>query len=1240
MDPLKFLQWNARSIQNKKHEIIHLSNTLSPTIICITETWLKPDHRFSLQGYSSYRDDRLDGHGGSMILVNNKFTCTYLTIPAHNGNDINIVGIKIKDINILSIYLPHPNPSILPFLRCVFLLFPPPLLVLGDFNSHNSMWGSETNDSFGSELGVMLEELGLCILNDGRPTRMTPPGQRKSCVDLTICSNDLATLLQWNVLDSTFGSDHYPIITFYPLRCYPQHPPPPLLKYRLSDANWENYKKLLENKVQSLPQITAENLNACYKEFCKAVSDSADLNIPLKNSASGKIASPPWWDRECTEMIKSRKKAEKDYKQNMTDSNLINYQRIAAKTRRVFRRKKTSSWRQFCASLSPDTSSSIVWNQINRFRRGLSHRNSPSISEIVAGNIFDKIAPPFVPNLIDLPYSDHTFLISTHAIDHPFTMFELLSVLSSVKDSAPGVDGFPYSFLIKAGKIVLKYFLNLINAFFDFNYIPKEWKTQIIIPILKHGKPPEVSDSYRPIALSSTFSKIFEHLLKNRLEWFVEKNSLLPSSQFGFRKGLCTVDSLGIFVTDLRIAFSRNESVLAAFLDITAAYDNVILSVLRYKLQQLSIPEKIIRVLCSILMCREVLLRVPGQNLGTRLVWKGLPQGCVLSPILYNLYTSSLHLSLNPDCQILQYADDLVLYISSPSISQASSSLQISLDSLSLWLEERGLQLSASKSTVVTFSRKRNIPLVSLKIEGSYIPVCDSVKFLGLILDSKLTGIKHIEHIIKKAERNLNIIKALSGVSWGSHPFTQKILYHAIVRSVLDYGTFLLKPSNKSSLKALDTLQSRALRCVLGCMRSTPVNALQVECVDPPLFIRFQFLSDRFLLRVNARSDHPLKKKLECLDNLCLTSSYWHHKQTPPLINSFKKLRDVEQDSPIQTFPKLCWHEFPYEVITYSPNVIVNLGFAKESPQNNILFTSEVTTRWNNSHLFFTDASKLTELGKTGVAVYYQNSRIALLFQCPPHSSVFTGECVGILEACLFIESHNISNAVIFSDSKSALESISINPIYNKLNSDIILNIRNSLFNSSSKGLNITLVWIPGHSGIRGNEVVDSLAKQATSQQVDNKHYRYQTYDILNLPQRQAHQSWQEDWDKTSKIKGRSYASIQALVPRKPWFSKYKKLNKKSVSILSRIRLGHCCTPVFLNKIRIRDSSLCECGFEEGSLDHIFFACPNNTFCIYNLLPKLNIPLPTNVSSLLNFYNNPELTFLLSKFININNIKL
>ncbi|CAK1582789.1 unnamed protein product [Parnassius mnemosyne] len=480
--------------------------------------------------------------------------------------------------------------------------------------------------------------------------------------------------------------------------------------------------------------------------------------------------------------------------------------------------------------------------------------------------------------------------INNSRFNELFSNEEFELVVQHLKDSSPGIDGIPYSFISNAGSKSKQIFLDLINDIFITGIVPNDWKMQIIIPILKPDKNPSDGNSYRPIALSSTLCKIMEHLIKNRLEWFVENKGLLAKTQFGFRKGLSTLDSLSVFTSDIRSAFSREESVGAVFLDVSSAYDNVIHPLLKEKMLLLDIPHRITRIIFNLLSVRSICIRVQGKLLPPRQIWRGLLQGSVLSPILFNIYTHNLEHSVNSFCKVLQYADDLTLYYSSKNFTDLSYRLNSALFYLNNWLTDNGLSLSPTKSRVVIFSRKRFCPNISISVQNQIIPTSDNVKFLGVFLDSKMTGIPHLTFIAQKCEKNVNILRSLTGVWWGSHPYCLKLLYNALIRSHFDYGTFLLEPCNKQALNLLDKIQLKCLRIILGAMKSSPSNALQVECGEPPLYLRRQYLADRFIYRIFQISSHPLLSKLRSLNSGLKNNNYWTHKDVPCILKSYQKI--------------------------------------------------------------------------------------------------------------------------------------------------------------------------------------------------------------------------------------------------------------------------------------------------------------------------------------------------------------
>lgn len=1235
------LQWNSRSVRHKKSDLFYLINKHHPSVLAISETWLKPDSIFRVPGYSCFRDDRNDGHGGALLLVNRSIPYNRLNLPGFSDN-LNAVAVSVFNISILSIYIPHPNVACIPELNLILASLPSPILVLGDFNCHHPMWGSYKTDSFALLLLDVLDDFNLCVLNDGRSTRRTSPLQNcNSVVDLSLCSPSLASRLNWSVLSDSCGSDHFPILVSFPDTTIPTSSITPLLKFQTLKADWMQFIKFCELTSPSLPSIGPFSIEVAYSEFTSMLLDAAKVSIPPKKLSSGLLSSPPWWDSDCSDMIRKRKSAEKRYTNSWSEVDYLQYKHIAAKTRRTLSQKKKFGWQSFCESLSPCSSSSIVWKKVRKFRGSFEDSSPQSNCDSWFDGFADKLAPPWVPSqeeslpVASFSSSSHDSLLSSY-IDKPFSLEELNLVLDSLKDSTPGFDGIPYSFIIKSGDLSKLYLLALFNYYFESGAPPDCWRSQVIIPILKPGKDASCPSSYRPIALSSCLGKIMEHLIKARLEWFLESKGTFPKNQFGFRKGMSTLDSLSILVTDIRLALTKQESLIGVFLDISSAYDSVLLPVLKQKMLDLHIPMRFVRFISNFLSTRTILFRCNGEVLpASRTIWKGLPQGSVLSPLLFNIYTHDLHNSVSQLCEVLQFADDLVIYSSDKSISSCSARLSSALNYLNVWLSDHGLSISPSKSNVVVFSRKRCIPSISISVDNIVIPVCSDVKFLGVTLDSRLSGQSHLYKIIKKCEKNHNILRSVSGVWWGSHPYTQKLLYNAIIRSHFDYGSFLLEPCNSRALGTLDRLQYKSLRVVIGAMRSSPTNALLVECVDPPLRIRRQYLADRFLYRAASFSGHPLFPKLQALSALVDSNNYWTHKDIPCLLKSYLKLTKLP--SPLHQHVLSPLFESPYESLVFSPQIILYFGIDKDCPCANSMLNEKLAKDWSDWSILYTDSSKLSVSSSVGSAVWFPKFKIILNFSCPPLTSVFTGESIAILEAVLYIESHNLDKSLIFSDSRSCLEAILSNPFRSKVKFPVIFKIRNALFRCKNKGLEVVLAWIPGHCGIIGNETVDFLAKDAIVNG-SNSHRVIYSQDLLAQTLPDLFSEWDKQLQISKLCKGKHYFAIQQTIPDKPWFFRYRAASKAVTSTICRMRLGHACYPLFLCKLRVRDNSLCECGLDDGSMEHILFSCSNLQCSLYEILPP-DIPRPCDLKYLLSLVSTPFIS-ILSSFLRSNKIKL
>lgn len=1210
----RMLQWNCRSINSKKSDLLHLIKKFDPFIISLCETWLRTESCFKIPGYSCLREDRSDGHGGVAILVKNSFHFTYHPISSHS-NDFSIIAAIVNNICVVSVYIPHPTLALLREIRNLLIALPKPYIIVGDFNCHHQSWGCSSSSDLGEEIIDIVDCLNLCILNSGAPTRRSAPNERPSAIDLSICTPSIASSLSWEVLPSSYGSDHYPILLSFPFKNKPLLKRTPRLKFKLNNNSlWDSYKNKLDEKLHNLPLVLQNQMSHCSEAFARLLTEVAEEVFPVKKASGASIPCPPWWDSECSAAVKDRKDKELLYNSNMNQHNYDVLVSAIKGTKKLLKQKKVNSWRAFCASICPGTHSSEVWRKLRMFKGAFVDNNAFNIEPSIADKFLDKLAPPFVTPLQksfeQIVYSDkYGFL------DNLFSMNELKNVLSYVQDSAPGCDGIPYSFLTHSSDQIQQYYLDLVNISFLTGCIPTPWKTQLVLPLHKPNKPKNDPNSFRPIALSSVLIKILEHLVKNRLEWFIESNKLLPDSQFGFRKNKSTADCVGLLITDILLAYTQSKSVASCFIDINSAYDNVNISLLLDKLVLLGVPPRLCNVISGIFGERIIKLELDSETF-CRTVWKGLPQGSVLSPLLFNIYTYDFESCLVGPVSIIQYADDIVLYCSDISASNACSVINCNLHNLKIYLDANGLDLSVSKTKAVLFTVSKKRFNVNLTYNNCDIPFSDEAKYLGVILDRKLSGKSHCDYIKIRCERSLNILRCLAGVWWGSHPFYLKLIYNATIRSVLDYCSYFVPGS---AIESLNIIQNKALRIILGAMKTSPIIAMQVESVDPPLHLRRQYLADRFIFRCMQYSNHPIIAKLSSLYEKMQSSSFWRKKPPPSIINSFLKFLNLSPlTHRLTDFPL---YNINYEALTLKPEVILDSGINKNNCSAPHEFNSLVDERWSAGwHFIYTDASKPSNSSCVGIGVYHHQYNIIQKIKLPPESSVFTGEVYGLYKAVEYIHLMKLNKCLIISDSKSSLQALLKSPFKSKNIFPVIFDIRSLLSKCYSKGLIINFVWVPSHSGIYGNEKADQLAVDAVKSG-DVYPYKNYVHDLLSLPKKYLLQAWEFYCFWGSLEKGSHYFNIQTEIPRKPWFYK-SDFDRRQSSILTRMRLGHTCAPSHLFRFKIIDSKSCECGSEVADLEHIFLSCPkyDRTLFMESLVAN-KIPLPTNIPTLLTFLN-------------------
>jgi hypothetical protein len=205
-----------------------------------------------------------------------------------------------------------------------------------------------------------------------------------------------------------------------------------------------------------------------------------------------------------------------------------------------------------------------------------------------------------------------------------------------------------------------------------------------------------------------------------------KKNDIFSSRQNEFQKGRGTRDCLALLTTDVQTSFETKQHIccytVAAFIDIFGAYDNVLIDIICNILIDKEEPSKIVRFLACLLWRNVLVLFTGGREYVTLAGYKGLPQGSVLSPFLYNVIGSCADKFVPAGCGFFQYADDLVVYATHRLIEVALGTIQTACTSLVVFFSSMGLKIFTAKSEVMLFSRKHEHPSILIRIGSHVLP--------------------------------------------------------------------------------------------------------------------------------------------------------------------------------------------------------------------------------------------------------------------------------------------------------------------------------------------------------------------------------------------------------------------------------------------------------------------------------------------------------------------------------------
>ena len=322
----------------------------------------------------------------------------------------------------------------------------------------------------------------------------------------------------------------------------------------------------------------------------------------------------------------------------------------------------------------------------------------------------------------------------------------------------------------------------------------------------------EDKGNYRPISLLITFSKVMEKIMYKCTYNFLENTNQLYVSQYGFRKKHSCEQAVSELLSEILKGQEKKKKTLAVFLDLSKAYDTLLHDILFSKLNRCGIRGIALDWYCSYLKNRTMRVKCYTDNnilsySERHTVEYGTPQGSCLGPLLFLIFSNDLHLNLlNTSC--ILFADDTTICAMHDNDNYLQWCIEHDLQIVADWFCANKLTLNIRKSVSMTFTKPGQSETdIKVKIGNTELPVATEFKFLGTWLDKHLNWRKHVNNIIVKIKRNIQLLRE------GQHFLTDHakiVLYFAQIYSHLSYSAITWgNMINKLQNNKIEALQKK-----------------------------------------------------------------------------------------------------------------------------------------------------------------------------------------------------------------------------------------------------------------------------------------------------------------------------------------------------------------------------------------------------------------------------------------------
>ena len=857
--PFSICTYNIRSLTNPLHYtfLSTLAVDYAIHLFCITETWISPNTtnfelnscrppNFSLYSFPRAAPPKSTSivGGGTAFLLHN--SCSVLSTSSHFYKSFELSSITFKSakskLTVHNIYRPPPSSStkcrnFVPFSQFLsdFTDFlsstcttPHDFIITGDFNIHTDCPSNSDATKFLSLLSS--HNLSQFV---NFPTHVTS----KHTLDLLIAPSNSA-LNPTVSYCPTSVSDHFPIITSLSL----SRPPPPALVTRffrcLKSINISKFElDISSSKLLTNPSSSLSELVSCYNN---TLSSLLNKHAPLKSKIVSQKPSNPWFTPALHDLKSSCRRLHRIWSSTHSATDLSNLRSATNHYHASILKTKRSYYNSLITSSK--SNAKFLWNTINKLllrhpvKTLPSSENSSELSNTFASFFSDKISNlrshlQTSPSTLS-PHSPPPSSPSSLTDFTPASTDEIAKLISSSNNSTCELDPIPTS-LLKKCPVLIPTITNIVNLSLSTGIFPDQFKSCSVHPLIK--KPnldKQTLSNYRPISHLSFLSKLTERVVKARLSQHLSSNRLLNSYQSAYTKFHSTESTLLSVHDHIIKSTSKRQLTALCLLDLSAAFDTIDHDILLHRLSNwFGLSNTAHFWFRSYLSSRSFTVSILDSSSSPIRLLYGVPQGSVLGPLLFTLYTTPLsHLiASNSNVSHHLYADDTQLYTSF-SVSDSSSglsALESTISSVSSWMSANFLSLNPTKTEFLLIGNrpqlsKANNTVLSLPNNITIQPV-SSARNLGIIFDSELSFSQHISSLSKSCFyhiRNLRRIRSSIDLP------TATTIAVSLIHSKLDYCNSLFLNLPNTQLDKLQFILNSAARAITSASKYSRITPI------------------------------------------------------------------------------------------------------------------------------------------------------------------------------------------------------------------------------------------------------------------------------------------------------------------------------------------------------------------------------------------------------------------------------